>query len=78
MSVLYVLIPVALLLATIAVLAFIRAVRTGQYDDLETPRWRLLTDEESPRTGRDEPASSDATPGDDGGDGDPSSRAPRR
>lgn len=42
----YILIPVALILATAAVIAFVRAVRAGQFDDLETPRWRILTDEE--------------------------------
>ena len=46
MSVIYILLPVAILLATIAVLAFIRAVRGGQYDDLETPRWRILTEDD--------------------------------
>ncbi len=46
MSVIYVLLPVALLLGTIALLAFIRAVRTGQFDDLDTPPWRMLTDDE--------------------------------
>ncbi|MFN7020154.1 MAG: cbb3-type cytochrome oxidase assembly protein CcoS [Phycisphaerales bacterium] len=42
MSVLYVMVPVALLLAGGAVLAFIRAARSGQYDDLETPAHRML------------------------------------
>jgi cbb3-type cytochrome oxidase maturation protein len=45
MSVIYVVLPVALLLATIAVIAFIWAARRGQFDDLETPRWRMLFDE---------------------------------
>jgi cbb3-type cytochrome oxidase maturation protein len=44
--VIHVLLPVALLLSAAAVIAFIRAVRAGQFDDLETPRWRLLTDED--------------------------------
>jgi len=47
-SVIYLLLPVALLLATAAVIAFVRAVRAGQFDDLETPRWRVLTDDETP------------------------------
>lgn len=47
MSVIYLLLPVALLLAAAAVIAFVRAVRAGQFDDLETPRWRILTDEDA-------------------------------
>jgi len=53
MSVVYVLLPVALLLAAAAVWAFIAAVRSGQFDDLETPAHRILhddEDEERPRS----------------------------
>lgn len=46
MSVLYVMLPLALVLAGGAVLAFIRAARAGQYDDLETPAVRMLDDDE--------------------------------
>ena len=46
MSVIYVLLPLALLLGGVALLAFIRAVKSGQFDDLDTPPWRMLTDEE--------------------------------
>lgn len=50
MSVIFVALPVALLLAGGAVAAFIWATRGGQFDDLETPRWRVLTEEtKSPR-----------------------------
>lgn len=45
MSVLYVALPVALALGALAVVAFAWATRGGQYDDLETPRWRILTDD---------------------------------
>jgi cbb3-type cytochrome oxidase maturation protein len=45
MSVLYVALPVALGLGALAVVAFVWATRGGQYDDLETPRWRVLTDD---------------------------------
>ena len=48
MSVIYILLPLALLLAAIALIAFVRAVRAGQFDDLETPRWRILTDDTEP------------------------------
>ena len=46
MSVIYVLVPVALLLAGAAVLAFRWAVRDGQFDDVETPALRILLDDE--------------------------------
>ena len=46
MTVLYVLVPLALLLATGAVVAFLWAARDGQLDDLETPPIRILHDDE--------------------------------
>ncbi len=45
MSVLYVAIPVALIIATIAVIAFVIQVKNGQFDDLETPAHRILFDD---------------------------------
>jgi cbb3-type cytochrome oxidase maturation protein len=45
-SVIYVLLPVAALLAVAGVAAFIWAVRHGQLDDLDTPPVRMLFDEE--------------------------------
>jgi cbb3-type cytochrome oxidase maturation protein len=49
MSIIFVMIPVALLLAIAAALAFRRAVITGQYDDLSGPPVRMLDDESDPR-----------------------------
>jgi cbb3-type cytochrome oxidase maturation protein len=46
MSVIYVLLPLAALLAAAGVGAFIWAVRRGQFDDLDTPAIRILHDEE--------------------------------
>ena len=46
MSVLFVVFPVAILIAAAAVAAFIWAVRGGQMDDLETPAMRMLHDDE--------------------------------
>ncbi len=37
MSVVYIMIPVALLLAGVGVAAFIIAAKNGQFDDLDTP-----------------------------------------
>lgn len=45
MSVLYVLIPVALVLVGAAVGAFIWAARQGQFDDLATPSIRAVVDD---------------------------------
>ncbi len=46
MSVLYVALPVAILLAVVAVIAFVVQVRSGQFDDLETPPRRMLFDDQ--------------------------------
>ena len=46
MSVIYILLPVAVVLAIAAVAAFIWAVRRGQFDDLDTPAVRVLHDDE--------------------------------
>ncbi|MEM6783482.1 MAG: cbb3-type cytochrome oxidase assembly protein CcoS [Bacteroidota bacterium] len=53
MAVLYVLIPLALVLAGAGVLAFRWAVRSGQFDDVETPALRMLIDEEGMLTNDD-------------------------
>lgn len=45
MSVLYIALPVALVVALIAVIAFVVQVRSGQFDDLETPPRRMLFDD---------------------------------
>lgn len=47
MSVLYIAIPVALLIAGAALWAFAQAVREGQLDDLDTPAIRMLHDDEA-------------------------------
>jgi cbb3-type cytochrome oxidase maturation protein len=46
MSILYVLIPLGLVLVAIGVWAFFWAVGNGQFDDLETPGWSVLVDED--------------------------------
>lgn len=46
MSVVFIALPVALLLAAAGVAAFIWATRTGQMDDLETPAQRVLLDDD--------------------------------
>lgn len=50
MSVLFIILPLAMVMAGIAVAAFIVAARRGQYDDLDSPAWRVLfTDTDHPR-----------------------------
>ncbi len=46
MSVIFIVLPLALVLAAFAVWAFIWAVRTGQMDDTQTPGVRLLLDDD--------------------------------
>jgi cbb3-type cytochrome oxidase maturation protein len=45
MSVIYLILPLAVVLSGLAVLAFAWAARRGQFDDLETPAWRVLHDD---------------------------------
>lgn len=45
MSVLYLALPLALVLAAVAVAAFMWSVNDGQLDDLDTPSVRLLNDD---------------------------------
>jgi cbb3-type cytochrome oxidase maturation protein len=45
MSVLLVALPIALALGGLAVYGFVRAVRGGQFDDLDTPALRMLHDD---------------------------------
>jgi cbb3-type cytochrome oxidase maturation protein len=46
MSVLYLLLPLMLAIASGAVIAFVWAARRGQLDDLDTPPLRMLVDDE--------------------------------
>jgi cbb3-type cytochrome oxidase maturation protein len=55
MSVLFLAVPIALLFAGGAVLAFWLAARQGQFDDLDTPAWRMLQDEADRPSARGQP-----------------------
>ncbi len=46
MSMLFALIPLAIVLLAFALWAFFWAVRSGQFDDLDTPAVRILLDDE--------------------------------
>jgi cbb3-type cytochrome oxidase maturation protein len=45
MEILYLLVPLATLVVGVALVAFRWALRTGQFDDLETPPMRAVFDE---------------------------------
>ena len=46
MSMLYILIPLAVLLLVVAVLALLWAIRSGQFDDLESHGWSVVLDDD--------------------------------
>jgi cbb3-type cytochrome oxidase maturation protein len=48
MSIIFVLVPLALMLLVVALGAFLWAVRHAQFDDLDTPAARILFDDEEP------------------------------
>ncbi|MGV8994303.1 MAG: cbb3-type cytochrome oxidase assembly protein CcoS [Flavobacterium sp.] len=50
MSVIYILISISILVAVIFFFAFIKAVKSGQYDDDYTPSVRMLFDDELLKT----------------------------
>jgi len=54
MSVLFIVLPLALIMAGLGVAGFIWMARSGQLDDLDTPAMRVLFDDDDPgkREGR--------------------------
>lgn len=49
MEILTVLLPLAIIMGAAFVTAFIWSVKKGQYDDLETPRHRMLLEDKDKR-----------------------------
>ena len=47
MNILYLLIPLGLILLGLAVAAFFWAVRSGQFDDLDTPAMSVVMDDDT-------------------------------
>jgi len=45
MSVIYIVLPVALVVVAIAVAAYVWAAKRGQFDDMTTPAMRMLNDD---------------------------------
>lgn len=48
MEILYLLIPLSLVLVLLVGLTFVWAVRSGQFDDLEGPAFRVVMDDDTP------------------------------
>jgi cbb3-type cytochrome oxidase maturation protein len=52
MEVIYIVLPLAVVMALVALSAFFWAVHKGQFDDLDTPAYRALLEEELNAKGR--------------------------
>ncbi|MEO8335822.1 MAG: cbb3-type cytochrome oxidase assembly protein CcoS [bacterium] len=46
MSVIFIVLPLALVVVLVAVIAYVWSARSGQFDDLDTPAVRMLHDDE--------------------------------
>ncbi len=58
MSIVFVLIPISLLLVILGIWAFLWAVRTGQFDELDAAAWEILVQDRAetpPASTADEP-----------------------
>jgi len=63
MEILYLLIPLAVLIAGVIAWAFLWSIRSGQFDDLEGPAHRILRDEdESPKPAAAKPPNPENPP----------------
>ena len=49
MTILFLLIPLGMIFLGAAIWAFLWAVRSGQFDDMEGPAHRILMDDDDPR-----------------------------
>lgn len=52
MEILYVLVPLSVVLITIALVIFSWAINSDQFDDLDTPAWRRVLNDESEQAAR--------------------------
>jgi len=52
MNILFLLIPISLIIMGIAIWVFLWAIRSGQFEDLEGPAYRILMDDDDPRIPR--------------------------
>lgn len=63
MEILYLLIPIAVVVMAIGIWALIWAIKSGQYDDLEGPAYRILMDDDDPRIPGSNPSREGDKPG---------------
>lgn len=49
MEILYLLIPLSLALVALIATVFLWAVKSGQFEDMEGPAYRILLDDDSPK-----------------------------
>ena len=50
MEILYLILPVIILLALVGVACLIWAIRSGQFEDMEGPKYRIFFDDEDDET----------------------------
>jgi cbb3-type cytochrome oxidase maturation protein len=62
MDILYLLIPVSLIIVAIAIWVFMWAIRSGQYEDMEGPAYRILMDDDDPMVPRRPQSKSETKP----------------
>lgn len=55
MEIVIMLIPLALLILAIAIAAFFWAVRNDQFDDLDSPAWKVILDDQEGRHRQQQP-----------------------
>ena len=59
MNIIFILIPLGLVLLIAAVGAFFWAIRNDQFDDLDSPAWRILLDDDRQPPSTDKDANRD-------------------
>lgn len=64
MDILYALVPLSLVLLAIAIGVFFWAVKSGQFDDMDSPAHKILFDDEDMPTGKPRAPSSQTPPSD--------------
>lgn len=62
MEVLYLIIPITLILVTVIIVFLWWSSRSGQYDDMEGPAWRILMDDDTPKNEEPADKTDNATP----------------
>jgi cbb3-type cytochrome oxidase maturation protein len=63
MEILYLMVPLGMVLVGLGLWAFFWAVGSGQFDDLDSPGWAVLGEEDERRAARDVTATDDPPAG---------------